>query len=86
MTIPCITMPGTTPTFYLVPVTKELSDAVITGQHPTSQTQVLSCITAATHHRRISDGMGDPDFRKIAFKRFLTFKDLAGSHWQRYTV
>jgi hypothetical protein len=29
MTIPCITMVGTNPTFYLVPVTKELSDAVM---------------------------------------------------------
>ena len=32
MTIPCITMVGTRPTFYLVPVTKALSIAVSTGQ------------------------------------------------------
>ncbi len=32
MVIPCITMVGTRPTFYLVPVTQELSDAVITGR------------------------------------------------------
>lgn len=29
MTMPCVTMVGTRPTFYLVPVTKALSDAVI---------------------------------------------------------
>ena len=84
MTIHCITMSGTTPTFYLVPVTKELSDAVITAQYPTSQTQVLKCITTATHRRRVSDGMADPEFRKIALRRFLAFKDLAESHWQQY--
>jgi hypothetical protein len=86
MTIPCISMSGTTPTFYLVPVTKELSDAVITGQYPTSQTQVLKCITTATHRERVRDGMADLEFRKIAFKRFLAFKDLAKSHWQQYMV
>ncbi|TFK29010.1 hypothetical protein FA15DRAFT_691481 [Coprinopsis marcescibilis] len=77
MTIPCITMSGTTPTFYLVPVTKELSDAVITGHYPTSPTHAL---------KRVSDGMADMEFRKIALKRFLAFKALAKSHWQRYIV
>jgi hypothetical protein len=86
MTIPCITISGTTPTFYLVPVTKELSDAVITGQYPTSQTQVLRCITIATYPRRVRGGMADLEFRKIALKRFLAFKDLAKSHWQHYVV
>ncbi|KAF8901899.1 hypothetical protein CPB84DRAFT_1776969 [Gymnopilus junonius] len=86
MTVPCITMSGTTPTFYLIPVSKELSDAVITGQYPTSQTQVLKCITTVTHQRRVRDGMADPEFRKIALKRFLAFKDLAQSHWQQYLV
>src|SRR6266571_1639710 len=33
MTIPCITMIGTRPTFFLVPVTQELSIAVMTGQY-----------------------------------------------------
>ncbi|KIJ21258.1 hypothetical protein PAXINDRAFT_159434 [Paxillus involutus ATCC 200175] len=41
MTIPCITMKGTRPIFYLVPVTTELSNAVITGQYLATQTQVL---------------------------------------------
>ncbi|KAI9466329.1 hypothetical protein BJY52DRAFT_1201940 [Lactarius psammicola] len=33
MTIPCIAMIGTRPTFYLVPVTRELSIAVVTGRY-----------------------------------------------------
>ncbi|KJA26788.1 hypothetical protein HYPSUDRAFT_63566 [Hypholoma sublateritium FD-334 SS-4] len=84
MTIPCITMFGTTPTFYLVPVTRELSDAVKTAQYPTSQTQVLKCVTVVTHQRRLSDGMADTEFRKLALARFVAFKTLAKSYWQQY--
>jgi hypothetical protein len=81
MTIPCITMSGTRPTFYLVPVTTELSNAVITGQYPTTRTRVLRCATVATHMRRASTGMEDTEYRKLALKRFLAFKVLAKSHW-----
>jgi hypothetical protein len=84
MTIPCITMVGTNPTFYLVPVTKELSNAVITAQYPLTQTQVLKCVTIAAHQRRISDGMADIEFRKLALKRFVAFKTLAKSHWLQF--
>ena len=76
MTIPCITMSGTTPTFYLVPVTVELSNAVMTAQYPTTQTRVLKCVTVV-YQRRISDGMADGEFRKLALKRFIAFKSLA---------
>jgi len=84
MTIPCITMVGTTPTFYLVPVTKELSDAVMTGQYPPTQTLVLKCVTVTGHQRRISDGMADIEFRRLALKRFVAFKNVARSHWQHF--
>ncbi|KAG2036024.1 hypothetical protein BDR03DRAFT_961091 [Suillus americanus] len=40
MTMPCITMVGTRPTFYLVPVTKALSDAVMSCQYPSDRTGV----------------------------------------------
>ncbi|KAJ7503798.1 hypothetical protein B0H11DRAFT_1710871, partial [Mycena galericulata] len=40
MTIPCITMSGTLPTFYLVFVTLKLSNAVATAQYPSSETVV----------------------------------------------
>lgn len=45
MTIPCITMVGTRPTFYLVPVTQALSNAVVTGQYPETPTRVVKCVT-----------------------------------------
>ncbi|KAN0079918.1 hypothetical protein V8E55_009484 [Tylopilus felleus] len=84
MTIPCITMFGTNPTFYLVPVTTELSNAVVTAQYPTTQIQVLKCVTVVAHQRRISDGMADTEFRKLALKRFIAFKSLAKSYWQQF--
>jgi len=59
MTIPCITMSGTRPTFYLVPVTQDLSNAVILGHYPATQTQVSKCVTVGTHARHASEGMGD---------------------------
>ncbi|KAG2352559.1 hypothetical protein BDR07DRAFT_835242 [Suillus spraguei] len=42
MTIPCITMVGTRPIFYLVPVTEALSNAVATGQYPEAKTTVVN--------------------------------------------
>ncbi|KAJ7112008.1 hypothetical protein C8R44DRAFT_985432 [Mycena epipterygia] len=82
MVIPCITISGTRPTFYLVPVTLELSTAVITGQYPPSETLVSVCITIAEHSRRVSDGMEDIGYRKVALQRFLAFRTLARTHWE----
>lgn len=81
MTIPCIIMVGTRPTFYLIPVTAELSNAVITGQYPTTETQVSRCVTVATRILYTSTGMEDAEYRQLALKRFLAFKTLARSHW-----
>jgi len=60
MTI-CINMIGTRPIFYLVPVTKALSDVVITGQWPSVKTEVLKCVTVAGHNCRSSEGMETPE-------------------------
>ena len=84
MTIPCITMVGTNPTFYLVPVTKELSDAVINGLYPPTQTSVLKCVTVAGHQRWTGGGMADIEFRKVALRRFIAFKSLARICWQQF--
>ena len=80
MTIPCIKMSGTRPTFYLVPITAELSNAVMSGEYPKNTTQVLRCVTKATNIH-ISTGMGNVEYRKLALKRLLAFKELAKSHW-----
>ena len=86
MTIPCITMVGTRPTFYLVPVTEDLSDAVSTGQWPSVETKVLKCVTVAGRHCRLTEGMEAPEYRKLAFQRMVAFKGLAKSHWERFLV
>ena len=84
MTIPCITMNGTRPTFYLVPVTQELSNSVIGGVYPATETRVLRCVTVSAHTRRASEGMEDTEYRKLALKRLLAFRMLARSHWNLF--
>lgn len=85
MTIPCITMTGTRPTFYLVPVTQNLSDAIILGQYPVTRTQVLKCVTTRVHARTTgtSEGMENIEYRKLALKRLLAFKALTKSYWEQ---
>jgi hypothetical protein len=83
MTIPCITMIGTRPIFYLVPVTRELSDAVAAGQYPPSSTVVKKCVVAS-NSRRLSEGMETPDFRQVALQHYTAFRTLAETHWSAY--
>jgi hypothetical protein len=75
-------MSGTRPTFYLVPVTTVLSQAVIEGQYPITNTCVLQCETPGRH---ASIGMEDVEYRKLAFKRFIAFKELADTNWADFT-
>ncbi|KIM79727.1 hypothetical protein PILCRDRAFT_823276 [Piloderma croceum F 1598] len=86
MEIPCITMIGTRPIFYLVPVTKALSDAVITGQWAPVPTRVLKCVTVAGHNRRAREGMETPEYRKVALERFVAFNAVAKSHWKKFQI
>jgi hypothetical protein len=86
MTIPCITMIGTRPIFYLVPVTKALSDAVVTGQWAPVPTKVLKCVTVAGHNRRVREGMETPEYRKVALERFVAFNAVAKSHWKKFQI
>ena len=81
MTIPCITMTGTRPDFYLVPVTTALNDAVITGQLPATQTEVLHCPTEVAHTGGVSVGMENTEYRKVALQHLLAFKELAKNYW-----
>jgi len=88
MVLPCITMVGTRPTFYLVPVNRALSDAVTTGQFPDANaaTVVLKCVTVAGHNRSSSEGMEKPEYRRVALERFKAFRILAKSHWKKFLV
>ncbi|KAG1870018.1 hypothetical protein F4604DRAFT_877564 [Suillus subluteus] len=77
---------NTRPIFYLVPVTEALSVAVATGQCPEARTTVVRCVTLLGHNHRISQGMETPEYRRVAFQRFLAFKDLAKEYWQTFIV
>ncbi len=85
MTIPCIAMIGTRPIFYLVPVTRKLSEAVSTGQHPLSPTVVKKCV-AASHSCRLSEGMETPSFRQVALQHYAAFRTLAEAHWSAFMI
>jgi len=83
MTIPCITMIGTRPIFYLVPVTQGLSQAVATAQYPTNPTVVKKCVVAS-NSCRLSEGMETVDFRQVALQHYTAFRTLAESHWSAF--
>jgi hypothetical protein len=82
MTVPCITMVGTRPFFYKVPVTKQLSDAVISGQYPQQPTIVTRCAPPA--RRRASEGMEVADYRKVALQYYDAFRGLAKDCWSAF--
>ena len=85
MIIPCITMIGTRPIFYKVPVTRELSNAVATAQYPLSPTLVTKCVVAS-NSRRLSEGMETPDFRQVALRHYTAFRTLAEAHWSAFMI
>ena len=78
MTIPCITMVGTRPFFYKIPVTQQLSD-VASGQFPPQLTVVRRCAPPA--RRRVSEGMEVPDYRRIALQYYDAFRGVARDFW-----
>jgi hypothetical protein len=82
MTIPCITMVGTRPFFYQIPVTQQLSDCVATGQFPSQPTVVRRCAPPA--RRRASEGMEVPDYRRIALQYYDAFRGVAKDCWATF--
>ncbi|KAF8901339.1 hypothetical protein CPB84DRAFT_1777593 [Gymnopilus junonius] len=77
--MPGITMLGTTPTFFKIPVDRELIDAVQDGQHPITPT-IVSMFRPSffTHLARPTEGMKSLDNREVilacleAFKQFVS--------------
>jgi hypothetical protein len=84
MTIPCISMSGTQPTFYLVPVSSELNIAVMSGRNPYTATNVTKCVTTFGPHGRFREGMETTEYRRLAFQRFIAFRGLAKEYWQGF--
>jgi hypothetical protein len=80
MTVPCIVMVGTRPFFYQVPVTRQLSESVITGQYPLRRTVVRRCAPRG----RASEGMNVPDYRRTALQYFDAFHGLAKACWTSF--
>jgi hypothetical protein len=75
MIFPCITMVGTFPIFYLVPVTRTLSDSVITGQYPPIKTTVL----------RYIPGMKFEDNKEEILRYYQNFKILAEKYYSSFS-
>jgi hypothetical protein len=76
--IPGIIMIGTSPVFYKIPVTQELSNAVVSGIYPPNPTIVYFHLPPLPRPlRRMSEGMKPLDNRRSvlqcyeAFKRFV---------------
>ena len=78
---PCIAMIGTRPIFYIVPVTEELSEAVLAGQYPASQTVVNKCVVVSSSGR-LNEDMESPDFRLVAIQHFHAFRKFVWDHWR----
>ena len=85
MTIPCITMVGTRPIFYKVPVTSALNNAVITAQYPNETTHVSKCVVVP-NSRRLSEGMEVPEFRRVALQHYDAFKTVAKFLWSEFIL
>jgi hypothetical protein len=63
--MPGISLVGSSPTFYKIPVTKELAQAVALGSFPAVPTIVYAHLPAVPHPaRRLSEGMKPLDNRK----------------------
>jgi hypothetical protein len=84
MTIPCITMVGTRPSFFKVPVSLQLSDCVASGKYPPEPTIVTRCDPPAP--RRLAAGMGIPEYRRTALEYYNAFLAVAEECWTAILV
>ena len=68
--MPGMTLVGSSPTFYKIPVTKELAQAVAQGQFPATPTVVYVHLPAMPRPaRRLSEGMKPLDNRRHTILR-----------------
>jgi len=71
--VPCITMAGSYPTFYLFTVTSELADAVKTGEEPTMETKIYR-YKIPTRITPVGDTMLDNQARLEVFQCYHAFR------------
>jgi hypothetical protein len=75
--IPGITLTGTSPTFFKVPVTQELADAVEFGVYPAAPTIVYAHLPYLPRPaRRLSEGMKPLDNRSQILSCYEAFKQF----------
>lgn len=72
---PCITMVGTYPVFYKIPITKTLSECVEKGTTPKEETIVFRC-NPKEIDQPLTTGMLLKKDRKIIVRHFLAFKQI----------
>lgn len=76
-TVPGITMTGTSPVFYKIPVTIELADSVLMGQYPPIRTVVHAHLPPVPRPaRRLSEGMRPLDNRATILTCYEAFKQF----------
>ncbi|KAK0227111.1 hypothetical protein EDD85DRAFT_794938 [Armillaria nabsnona] len=85
MIIPTITVIGTRPIFYRVPVTQQLSKAVAMGQYPVSETKVVKYVVAP-RSRRLFEGMEVPEFRREVLECYEAFRRISKECWEMFIV
>lgn len=77
MMIPGIILAGSSPTFYCIPVTKELALAVAQGQFPATPTVAYICLPAVPRPaRRLSEGMKPLDNRRHILACYESFRRI----------
>lgn len=77
--MPGIVMVGTSPTFFKIPITKELVSHVSHGTYPPTPTIVTFCFPPVPRPaRRRSDGMKPLDNRREILKCYEAFKVIVG--------
>jgi hypothetical protein len=85
MIFPCITMVGTFPRFYLVPVTRELNECVMTGQYPHHTTTVLRYVPRI-EGRRKSEGMVPKDNMEEILRCYSLFRETSEKNYSKFLV
>jgi hypothetical protein len=76
-TFPAITLEGSAPTFYKIPVTQNLVDAVTTAQYPPDETIVCKLLLPLPNIvNTLEEGMVPLENRRIMFQCFEAFKLL----------
>jgi len=75
--IPGITMQGTMPTFYKIPVTADLVRAVQLGEYPAQETIVYAHVPVVPRAaRRYTEGMKPLDNRRAVLSCYEAFKQF----------